>query len=136
VRIDHDNKYFYWGLLHRRYLVNHCDVCGRWHTPPYAMCPSCWSREVTPTQITGTGRIELLTFFHMGPPAAGVDYTTPYPLAAIELAEQPGLRVTATIVNCAEEEIEHGMPVRLTWIERAGNPFPAFEPDAADAGRP
>lgn len=128
MRLDHDNKYFYWGLLHREYLVNRCDDCGHWHTPPYAMCPSCWSRAVTPTAISGAGRIALLTFFHAGPPANGVDYAEPYPLAAVELAEEPGLRIVTTIVNCAKEDIQLGLPVRLTWIERAGNPVPAFEP--------
>jgi uncharacterized protein len=95
------------------------------------MCPSCWSLAVTPTAISGVGRIALLTFFHAGPPADGVDYSEPYPLAAVELAEEPGLRIVATIVNCAEEDIQPGLPVRLTWIERAGNPVPAFEPDPA-----
>jgi uncharacterized OB-fold protein len=89
---------------------------------------------VAPTPISGNGRISLLTFFYMGPPAEDVDYDSPYPLAAVELAEQPGLRVTATIVNCAKGDIEPGLPVRLTWIERAGNPFPAFEPGPVSPG--
>jgi uncharacterized protein len=134
VRVDHDNKWFYWGLLQRRYLVNRCDDCGRWHTPPYAICPSCWSPAVTATPISGVGRIDLLTFLHAGPPAEGVDYTRPYPLAGVELAEQAGLRIAAPIVNCPRADIKPGLAVRLTWTERAGNPFPAFEPHPAAGG--
>jgi hypothetical protein len=51
-------------------------------------------------------------------------------VATIELAEQTGLRHTSTLVNCERERMRIGLPVRLTWLERAGAPFPAWEPDA------
>jgi uncharacterized OB-fold protein len=70
--------------------------------------------------------VYLLTFLHQGPPTAGVDYEGGFPLAAIELAEQPGLRVAATVVDCPREQLRIGLPVELTWIERDGAPWPAF----------
>ncbi|WP_374581465.1 Zn-ribbon domain-containing OB-fold protein [Frankia sp. CiP3] len=129
--VDHDNKYFYQGLLERKLLVNRCNACGRWHQPPRPICPSCWSRDITATEVSGEGVIHLLIFLHQGPPAAGVDYATPHPVAVVELAEQEGLRFSTTIVNADRETLRIGLPVTLTWIERDGNPFPAFAPAAA-----
>jgi hypothetical protein len=53
-------------------------------------------------------------------------------VVSVELAEQAGLRFTSTVVNCPPEEIRIGLPVALAWIDRAGAPFPVFEP-ATDA---
>jgi uncharacterized OB-fold protein len=129
--IDHDTKEFYRGWLERRLLLNRCLDCGRWHNPPRPLCPDCWSRWVAPTEVSGRGVIHLLLFLHQGPPAPDVDYSRPHPVATVELAEQEGLRYTSTVVNCPPEEIKIGTPVRLTWIERWGAPYPVFETDPA-----
>jgi uncharacterized OB-fold protein len=84
------------------------------------------SGDVVPTEVTGNGRIHLLVVLHQGPPAAGVDYGTPYPVATVELDEQPGLRFTATVVGSANADIAIDERVDLTWIDRAGVPTPAF----------
>jgi hypothetical protein len=76
--------------------------------------------------VSGTGTIHLATFLHQGPPAEGVDYSTPYPIVTVELDEQPGLRFTSTVVGGAPDEIEIGRRVELDWIERAGVPLPVF----------
>lgn len=128
VRLDHLNKRYYRGLLRRELLMNHCAACGRWHTPLRPVCPGCWSARVTPRPVSGCGTVYLLTFLHQGPPARGVDYAGGFPLAAIELAEQPGLRVQATVVDCARDRLRIGLPVELTWIDRDGAPWPAFRP--------
>ena len=129
--IDHDNKDYYRGLLERRLLLNRCHDCGHWHNPPLPMCPACWSTDVRATQVSGDGTVYLLTLMHQGPPTPGVDYSSPYPVAAIELAEQRGLRFTSAIVNCDPDELDIGMAVRLAWQLRGGNPFPVFEPGAS-----
>ena len=82
--------------------------------------------------MTGRGTVHLLMLLHQGPPAPGVDYSAgPHPVATVELVEQPALRLTSTVVDCATDEIAIGMPVELTWIERDGVPFPAFRPASA-----
>jgi uncharacterized protein len=126
--IDHDNKEFYRGWLEHRLLLNRCGDCGRWHHPPHPVCPDCWSRNVTPTEISGLGTIHLLIKLHQGPPAPDVDYSRPHPVATVELAEQPGLRFTSTVINCALDDIKVGLPVQLAWIDRWGAPYPVFEP--------
>ena len=71
---------------------------------------------------------------HQGPPADGVDYAKgPHPVVTVELEEQPALRFTSTIVDCALDDIQIGMPVELAWIERSGAPYPVFR--SAGEGR-
>jgi uncharacterized protein len=127
--IDHDNKEFYRGWLERRLLLNKCNSCGTWHHPPRPVCPNCWSRDVAPTEVTGRGTVHLLIKLHQGPPAPGVDYQTPHPVATVELEE--GVRFTSTIVNCPLSDMRIGMTVQLTWNDRYGAPYPVFEPAEA-----
>jgi uncharacterized protein len=129
VRVDHDNKAFYRGWLNKRLLLNRCRECGRWHHPPKPICPSCGWSEIEPTEVSGRGTVHLLILLHQGPEAPGVDYAAgPHPVATVELVEQVGLRYTTTIVGIPPGDIHIGMPVELTWIERDGVPFPAFQP--------
>ena len=125
-RIDHDNKAIFRARLDHRLLVNRCDDCGTWHQPPSPICPSCWSSNVTPTEVSGRGTIHMAIFLHQGPPAEGVDYSTPHPVVTVELDEQQGLRFTSTVVGSANEDIRIGERVELDWIERGGMPLPVF----------
>jgi uncharacterized OB-fold protein len=128
VLIDGDNKGFYRGWLDRQLRLNRCAECATWHHPPQPVCPECWSDRVEPTPVSGRGTIHLLIWLRQGPPAEGVDYTRRHPVVTVELEEQPGLRFTSTVVGPGRDEIAIGDPVELTWIERRGEPFPAFTP--------
>jgi uncharacterized OB-fold protein len=78
--------------------------------------------------VSGKGDIFLLIGLHQGPLAPDVDYSKKYPVAAVQLIEQPGLRYASTVINIAAEDLRIGMPVELTWIQRYGAPFPVFQP--------
>ena len=124
--VDHDTKARYRGWLERTLLVDLCAECGTWHEPPGPICPLCWSMRIEPTPVAGMGSIHLAIFLHQGPPAEGVDYTTPYPVVTVELDEQEGLRYSSTVVGASNEEIVIGARVQLDWIERGGAPLPVF----------
>lgn len=131
VRLDHRNKEFYRALLRHELVAARCRDCGTWHTPLRALCPECWSFDIEVTPVNGRGTIHLLIRLHQGPPARDVSYSTPWPLAAVELEEQPGLRFVSTVVDCPPEQLRVGLPVELTWIERDGGPWYAFRPAAS-----
>ena len=124
--ITHDNAAHYRGRLRKQLLVNRCDDCATWHAPPKPVCPECWSANVTATPVTGNGEIFMNVFLHQGPPAPGVDYSTPYPVVTVELEEQVGLRFTATVADADNDDIRIGQSVRLDWRERNGAPIPVF----------
>jgi uncharacterized protein len=125
-QISRESAPIYRGRLDRRLLVNRCDDCGLWHQPPGPICPSCWSGDVVATEVAGTGTIALAIFLHQGPPAEGVDYSTPYPVVAVELDEQAALRVTGTVVGAPNHAIRIGRRVTLDWLDRAGGPLPVW----------
>ena len=130
VLIDRDNIAHYRGLLAGRLLINQCARCSYWVYPHRPLCPRCLSWELTPTEVSGRGKVFMFTFIHQErDPSQSL--REPSIAAAVELAEQGGLRYLARIVNCPMSQITLDMPVRLTWIERDGGKRPAFEPARA-----
>jgi uncharacterized OB-fold protein len=128
-RLDAVNVEQFRGYLRHELLAGYCPDCERWHTPLRPICPSCWSARVGPRPVRGDGSVYAITLLHQGPPV--VSYSPPWPLAAIELTEQTGLRVAATLVDTPPEQQRIGVPVELVWIERDGAPWPAFRAVAA-----
>ncbi|MDT3440154.1 zinc ribbon domain-containing protein [Pseudofrankia sp. BMG5.37] len=133
VLIDRDNVEHYRGLLARRLLINRCAACGYWVYPHRPLCPKCWSWDVVPTQVSGDGFVFLCTLVHQerDPDAAPGE---PVSTAAVELVEQPGLRYLAPVVNCPPDRVRLDMPVRLTWVDRDGVAWPAFQPSGPIEG--
>src|SRR6266540_2373661 len=124
--ISHDSAAHYRARLERRLVINRCNACGTWRHPPKPCCPVCWSTDIVPTDVSGNGTIHLVVFLHQGPPADGVDFTTPHPVVTVELDDQPGVRFTSTVVGTTNDEITIGRRVTLDWIERASVPLPVF----------
>jgi uncharacterized OB-fold protein len=131
VLIDRDNIAHYRGLLSGRLLINRCSACGFWVYPHRPLCPRCLSWEVRPAEVSGQGTVFMFTLIHQERDPGG-RLREPIVAAAVELAEQPGLRYLARIVNCPSTEVRPDMPVRLTWMARDGHvSMPAFEPAAS-----
>lgn len=130
--LDHDSAAHYRGRLRHELLINHCAECGTWRYPPKPICPKCLSDRVIPTAVSGKGTIFMAVFLHQGPPAPGVDYSTPYPVVTVELDEQPGLRFTSTVEGSPNDEITIGSRVHLDWIERGETPVPVFRIDQTE----
>ena len=124
--IDHDTKARYRGWLGHVMLIDRCGECGTWHEPPGPICPRCWSTDIVPTAIAGTGTIHLAIALRQGPPVEGVDYSTPYPVVVVELDEQLGLRMSSTVIGADSADIVIGRRVTLDWILRRGAPIPVF----------
>ena len=135
VQITHDTKHHFRGWLDHKLLINRCDDCSRFHHPPKPVCPDCWSSNLTPTEVEGRGEVFLAMHLHQGAPAPGVDYEKgPHPVVAVELEGLGGVRFSSTVIDCPLEQVEIGLPVELTWIERYGAPFPVFRPRTNDGG--
>jgi uncharacterized OB-fold protein len=126
IQLTRDNIEHYRALAERRLVINHCSDCGYWIYPHRPLCPECWSWNVRPEEIGGFGAVFMFTLLHQLRDSKNLIH--PINVAAVELDEQRGLRYLARVVNCAPQEISHGMRVQLTWIEIDGKEWPAFEP--------
>ena len=128
VMIDHDNKYFYEGLLNRRLILNRCGDCGTWHGEPLrAICGTCHSWNITHEEVSGQGTVYMMTLLHQGPAIEGVSYNLPLPLAVVEFDMQTGLRVSGKLVGPGADFSAIGKRVRLVWPTGQVAPRLAFE---------
>jgi uncharacterized OB-fold protein len=121
VPLDHDNKAQWKGFLDRRLLITRCGDCGHWFNPPHPMCPRCWSDRVGHHEVSGRGRVQWFTLL-----IGGQGDTTV--AVVVELAEQPGLRVTSTVIGVPAGEVACDMAVELDWQDFEGAPIPVFRP--------
>ncbi len=128
VLIDHDNNYFYQGLLQKRLILNRCADCGTWHGEPLrAICGVCHSWNIRPEAVGGNGSVYMLTLLHQGPAVEGVTYNPPLTLAVVELDEQKGLRVSGKLLGVNSDLSAIGKRVRLAWPAGQIAPRLSFE---------
>jgi uncharacterized OB-fold protein len=117
---------FYWdGARDGVLLVQRCRNCARFQYPPDVACVHCQSRDVVPEAVSGRGQVWSYTvverLFH-----AGFADALPYVVALVELAEQPGLRVLANLVDASADELAVGLPVEVTFEDRGDIVLPQF----------
>ena len=103
-----------------------CQACGHYVHPPLPICPVCKSRDVRDEPVSGRGTVLTYTVNrHVW--ERGLE--APYLIAIVGIDEQPGLRLTTNIVNCAIEEVRIGMRVRVLFEPYEDVWLPLFEPD-------
>jgi uncharacterized OB-fold protein len=129
--VDDDNREFWTSGASGRLRLPWCAACDRWVFPPTRTCPGCGG-GADYRAVSGKGRVFTFTVNHQ---PYNPEVPVPYVIAIVELAEQERLRFTTNVVGCPPNEVEIGMPVRVTF-EQQGDVFvPIFEPDP-DAAQP
>lgn len=100
-----------------------CSSCQRFIFYPRGFCPYCWGEQVEWKCLQGRGRIYSYTIVNV---SALPEFTekVPYIYAIVELEE--GVRIPANIMDCEQEKITVGMPVKLSIQERAGQKLVTF----------
>ena len=120
---------FFWdGVAEHRLLILRCDRCGTYLHLPRAVCRTCLSTELSPTEVSGRAVLSTWTI-----PQAPCDpyyqQHIGYVLAVVELVEQPHLKMVTNVVDCAEDDLRIGLPLEVTFREVApGVTLPLFAP--------
>ena len=125
-RLDEENTFFWTSGADGQLRFLRCSDCGYYIHPPLPQCPRCASKDIAPAVVSGKGTVHSFTINHQ--PWDGS--TEPWAIVLVELAEQEGLRLTSNMVNCANEDVRIGMPVRVAFEQHDDVYFPLFEPDA------
>ena len=120
------NVHFWTGGAHGELRILRCTACRHWIHPPAPICPACLARDVAPEAVSGRARVATFTVNHQ-PWVPGFD--PPYLVAIVELVEQPGLRLTTNLVNCALDAARIDMPVRVVFEQRDDVWIPLFQPE-------
>ena len=121
---DEDAKPFWEGTARGELLVQKCSACGRRRIPPRPMCPDCRSIASEWVELSGKGRVWSYVVPH--PPLLPA-YTdlAPYNVIAVELDEDPSLRLVGNLVKSANgainevdpHSIKIGEPVRVVFAK-------------------
>ena len=86
---------------------------------------ACLAKELRPEAVSGRAHVVSYTWNHQAWVPAP-DH--PYPIAIVEIAEQPGLRLMTNLVGCGRDEVHIGMAVRATFEQHGDVYIPLFEP--------
>jgi uncharacterized OB-fold protein len=124
--VDADNEPFWTGGRTGALMVHHCRSCGTWFSPPAPVCRACQSLDVGAEQTGGRGVVASWTL-NVQPWLPG---SAPYLIAWVELAEQPGLRLTTNLVDVEVEDVRIGLPVEVVFEEHPDGDiwYPLFRP--------
>ena len=106
-----------------------CNDCGHLIHPPAPICPRDLRKDLSPREVSGNATVATFSINHQAW-MPGPDL--PYVVAIVEIDEQPSVRLTTNIVNCAPEDVYIGMPVRVVFEHRPTEDediwIPQFEP--------
>lgn len=105
----------FWDSVNRRQLeIQRCEDCRSFVFYPRALCPSCGSRELTWTPVSGRGRIYSLTVVYR-PTNSAFKAESPYVVALVELEE--GCRMMSNIIEVEPDpaHVKIGMPVEIVY---------------------
>jgi acetyl-CoA acetyltransferase/uncharacterized OB-fold protein len=108
------------GLLR----IQGCTECHTLVHPPVPICPVCRSRNWEPTVVSGRGTIIGYTINqHQWHP----DFTPPYVIAVVALAENPAVRLTTNVVDCDPDAVQVGQEVMVRFEHEDNVWLPLFE---------
>lgn len=125
-QVTPENEHYWKGGARGALCFLRCAECKTFVHPPSPVCPSCLSRQLAPTAVSGRARLLTWTVNHH-PWIPG--FPPPYLIAIVEIVEQRGLRITTNLVHCTPDELRMDLPVTVLFEEREGGVFlPLFEP--------
>ena len=105
--------------------MQRCSHCSLYQYPPDIICVSCQSPELAVTEVSGRGTLYSYATVDRAFHAGFVD-RVPYVVGLIELEEQAGLRMLTNIVDTDPKELRVGLPLEVTFEDRAGTVLPQF----------
>jgi uncharacterized protein len=101
-----------------------CGQCGKYTFPPRPMCPHCHSLERRVVSLSGQGTVLSWTV-PRHPPAFGF---TEAPIVAV-IGLQEGVNFVSNLVGVQPQDINVGMPVKVSFEPTMGNhKVPVFQP--------
>ena len=103
------------GLL----KIQRCQSCRMYCHPPVRECGSCSSETLAFEQVSGRGTLYSYTIIHTSR-VKGFDGLTPYPVAFIELEEQPGLILCGNMPETAVDELQIGVSTEVFFVDIEG----------------
>lgn len=119
------NAHFWQGGEHDRLQLNRCQACETWLHPPSPACTACGSTDVGVDAVSGKATVAAFTVNHQ---QWFPGFDPPYVVAIVELDDDPTIRLTTNIVNCAIDDVAIGQRVEVCFEHHDDVWIPVFEP--------
>jgi uncharacterized OB-fold protein len=125
--LTEDNLAYWEAARDREFRIQGCADCGKLRHPPRPMCPHCGSLRTDMVAVSGKGAVYSYAILHH-PQAPVFDY----PVQAVLVDLDEGVRVLSNIVGAAPGDIRIGMPVQVEFADtKDGWAVPVFRPVAS-----
>ncbi|HEY3834361.1 MAG TPA: OB-fold domain-containing protein [Acidimicrobiia bacterium] len=122
------NEWFWTSGADGTLRIQRCHDCQTLVHPPVPICPACRSREWEPSAMSGRATVVGFTVnAHQWLPG----FEPPYVIANVALADDPSIRLTTNIVNCAPDDVHIGQEVAVRFEHHEDVWIPLFEPTGA-----
>jgi uncharacterized OB-fold protein len=108
------------ALAEGRFVIQHCDGCGRAVHHPREVCPHCGSDRLRWVPALGTGTVYAVTTVRRKPEAGG-DLN----VSLIDLDEGP--RLMSRVANLAPDQVRIGQRVRARVMQAQGHGLLVFD---------
>lgn len=115
---DSDSRPYWEGLTQGELRIQRCNACSRAIFYPRAICPHCFSDQLSWIVASGKGTIYSYTVAHQAFGAFAAE--APFIVAIVELEE--GVRMMTRIIDAQREHVRVGTPVQVTF-EPVGEQF-------------
>jgi uncharacterized OB-fold protein len=123
---DHDTQEFWDGCREGKFLLRHCNTCGRDEYYPRPFCATCWSNDVSWKEASGRATLYTYSIVHVNdlPP---FNERVPYVAAIVELDEGP--RVMTNVEGVEFDALRIGMPLAVDFRPISDDvTIPVFRP--------
>jgi uncharacterized OB-fold protein len=119
------NRFFWTSGADGRLRFLRCSACQNYIHPPVPVCDKCLSMEQEVVAVSGRATLAAVTVNHqMWIPTI----EPPYVIGIVEIEEQPSVRLTTNIVQCAEADLQIGMPLEVVFEQCDDVFLPMFQP--------
>ncbi len=129
---DLDTAPYWEAAKDHRLTLKRCQSCGRFVHPPGPGCPHCGGVDLSWVDVGDDIRGTVYSYtivYRNVMPEFNVD--VPYVVALVQVADIPGVKITANLVNADPASVSIGMRVRMIWEDIAGDvSLPQWEPDS------
>jgi uncharacterized protein len=111
--VDDETTRPYWeGARQGQLVIQRCAKCGTFRWYPRPTCHACWSLDAEWASVSGRGTVySYVVIHHAFSPAFRDDL--PYIVVIVQLPE--GVRVPATLKECAPEDVRIDQPVEVRF---------------------
>ncbi|MEU9242677.1 OB-fold domain-containing protein [Streptomyces sp. NPDC048385] len=120
-----ETEFFWTSGRDGRLRFQACTGCQALIHPPQPICRHCRSHDTTVRGVSGRARLIGFTVNHRFP-FPGLP--TPFIVAQVAVEEDPRVRLTTNLIDCAAEDLHLGMQMEVVFEQAGETWLPLFRP--------